>query len=67
MMPPSCRALRDGQIVSIPAQDLVSGDIVFVKMGDKVPADLYIFAATDFKVDNSSVSTASYSLAFMLI
>ncbi|CAG8754992.1 515_t:CDS:2, partial [Funneliformis caledonium] len=33
----------------IQASTLVRGDVVFVKMGDKVPADLLIFAATDMK------------------
>lgn len=56
MMPPSCRVVRGGQIGSIPAQELVKGDIVFIKSGDKVPADLILFAATDIKVDNSSVN-----------
>ena len=30
MIPPSCRAVRDGQITSIPAADLVKGDIVLL-------------------------------------
>ncbi|CAH7688077.1 hypothetical protein PPACK8108_LOCUS22980 [Phakopsora pachyrhizi] len=59
MMPPSCKVVRGGQIISIPAQELVKGDVVFIKMGDKVPADLVIFAATDVKVDNSSLTGES--------
>lgn len=30
MIPPSCRVVRDGTITSIPAADLVKGDIVLV-------------------------------------
>lgn len=30
MIPPSCRVVRDGTLTSIPAQDLVKGDIVLV-------------------------------------
>ncbi|KAJ7491121.1 aminophospholipid-transporting P-type ATPase [Mycena latifolia] len=59
MIPPSCRAVRDGTIVSIAAADLVKGDIVLLRGGDKTPADLVLFAATDFKVDNSSLTGES--------
>ncbi len=38
------------------AVNLVYGDIVFLRMGDKVPADLLIFSSTDLKVDNSSLT-----------
>ncbi|KAF7974995.1 hypothetical protein HWV62_10595 [Athelia sp. TMB] len=59
MIPPSCRAVRDGDLVSIPAQDLVKGDVVLLRVGDKTPADLILFAATDLKVDNSSLTGES--------
>lgn len=38
----TCTVLRDGKWNKMPAQDLVPGDIVEVKMGDSVPADLRI-------------------------
>ena len=56
MMPPSCKIVRGGEISSLPAQELVKGDVVFIKMGDKVPADMVLFSSSDVKVDNSSVS-----------
>ncbi|KAI7962934.1 hypothetical protein MJO28_001028 [Puccinia striiformis f. sp. tritici] len=59
MMPPSCKVVRGGEISSLPAQELVKGDVVFIKMGDKVPADLVLFAASDIKVDNSSLTGES--------
>ncbi|PLW24468.1 hypothetical protein PCANC_26441, partial [Puccinia coronata f. sp. avenae] len=59
MMPPSCKIVRGGEISSIPAQELVKGDVVFIKMGDKVPADLVLFSASDVKVDNSSLTGES--------
>ncbi|KAJ7221560.1 aminophospholipid-transporting P-type ATPase [Mycena pura] len=59
MIPPSCRAVRDGSIISIPAADLVKGDVVLLRSGDKTPADLVLFAATDLKVDNSSLTGES--------
>jgi sodium/potassium-transporting ATPase subunit alpha len=59
MIPPSCRVVRDGAIISIAAADLVSGDVVLLRVGDKTPADLVLFAATDLKVDNSSLTGES--------
>ncbi|KAI9599991.1 hypothetical protein KEM48_000108 [Puccinia striiformis f. sp. tritici PST-130] len=49
----------DAILASLPAQELVKGDVVFIKMGDKVPADLVLFAASDIKVDNSSLTGES--------
>lgn len=36
----SCACLRDGKWSTITSEDLVPGDIVKVKMGDAVPADI---------------------------
>ncbi|CDO71883.1 hypothetical protein BN946_scf184940.g30 [Trametes cinnabarina] len=59
MIPPSCHAVRDGTLMTIPAADLVKGDIVLVRSGDKTPADLILFASSDLKVDNSSLTGES--------
>jgi sodium/potassium-transporting ATPase subunit alpha len=49
--------VRDGKVQQIDAIHLVIGDIVFIRMGDKVPADIYIFhASSELKVDNSSLT-----------
>ncbi|KAL0947648.1 hypothetical protein HGRIS_013735 [Hohenbuehelia grisea] len=59
MIPPSCRVVREGELTTIPAADLVKGDVVLLRSGDKTPADLVLFAATDLKVDNSSLTGES--------
>lgn len=51
MIPPHCHVLRDGKLSQIPAETLVKGDIVLIRMGDKTPADMIIFASTDLKVN----------------
>ncbi|KAF9172499.1 hypothetical protein BGX21_001487 [Mortierella sp. AD011] len=56
LMPQKCYVMRDGMSSQIPASDLVLGDVVFARMGDKIPADIMIFACTDMKVDNSSLT-----------
>lgn len=52
-------AIRDGKLVQQDASSLVPGDVVFVRMGDKTPADLMVFSASDCKVDNSSLTGES--------
>ncbi|KAJ2708638.1 hypothetical protein H4R19_004649, partial [Coemansia spiralis] len=59
MIPPKTHAIRDRKLESLQSADLVVGDVVFLRMGDKVPADCYIFASTDLKVDNSSLTGES--------
>ncbi|CAH2319009.1 sodium-potassium ATPase alpha subunit [Pelobates cultripes] len=51
--------LRGGKRVEINAEKLVLGDIVFVKGGDKIPADLHFFEVPGCKVDNSSLTGES--------
>lgn len=39
LVPPQARVLRNGQEVIIPSAEIVAGDIVILKPGDKVPVD----------------------------
>lgn len=50
---------RDGQKITVRAEDLVVGDVVDVKFGDRIPADIRIFESRGFKVDNSSLTGES--------
>merc|ERR1712018_341316 len=59
MVPQYALCLRDGEKVTIQATELTLGDIVEVKFGDRVPADLRILEARSFKVDNSSLTGES--------
>ncbi|CAG0907449.1 unnamed protein product, partial [Cyprideis torosa] len=59
MVPQYAVCLRDGQKLNIRAEDLVIGDIVEMKFGDRVPADLRIIESRGFKVDNSSLTGES--------
>ena len=42
--------VRGGQKLDVRAEELVVGDIVEVKFGDRVPADLRVISAHGFKV-----------------
>ncbi|WP_209426066.1 cation-transporting P-type ATPase [Pararhodobacter sp. SW119] len=45
MLAPRAAVLRDGRRVTVDGADLVSGDVVLLEAGDKVPADLRILQA----------------------
>ena len=45
--------LRDGHKIEILQQDLVPGDIIFLKAGDKVPADGRLIEVQNLKIDES--------------
>ncbi|GFQ73258.1 hypothetical protein TNCT_738201, partial [Trichonephila clavata] len=51
--------VREGQKYTIPAEGVVVGDIVEVKGGDRIPADIRIISASSCKVDNSSLTGES--------
>ena len=42
--------IRDGNKLSVHAEELVVGDLIEVKQGDRVPADIRIISAHEFKV-----------------
>lgn len=59
MIPPNCTVLRSQTLTTIPAADLVVGDIVLLRNGDKTPADCVLVVSMDLKVDNSSLTGES--------
>merc|ERR1711910_150074 len=50
---------RNGEKITVKAVELTLGDIVEIKFGDRVPADLRVIEARGFKVDNSSLTGES--------
>ncbi|KAK6485593.1 sodium/potassium-transporting ATPase subunit alpha-1 [Huso huso] len=59
MVPQQALVIRDGEKNSINAEEVVVGDLVEVKGGDRIPADLRIISANGCKVDNSSLTGES--------
>jgi len=59
MVPDKALVLRDGETATVLAKEIVMGDIVFVKGGDRIPADIRIIEASGMKVDNSSLTGES--------
>ncbi|HEU0264365.1 MAG TPA: HAD-IC family P-type ATPase, partial [Geobacterales bacterium] len=51
--------LRGGERLQIPSTELVSGDIVLLHSGDRVPADIRLLQARDLHLDESALTGES--------
>jgi len=59
MVSPRCNVIRNGAARAIPAASLVPGDIVLLRTGDRVPADLRLLEARELRIDESSLTGES--------
>lgn len=62
MMSASATVIRDGKKMSVPATQLVPGDIVQLASGDKVPADMRLFKNRDLQIDESALTGESVAV-----
>lgn len=53
------RVFRDGVLRSIPARELVPGDLIFLEAGDRVPADARLIYTTNFQTQEASLTGES--------
>lgn len=58
----SAQALRDGSKITVPAEALVPGDIVFIASGDKVPADLRMLEIRSLKIEEAILTGESMAV-----
>ena len=56
---PNARVLRDGKWLQTPAKELVPGDVVRVRLGDIVPADIKLFDGDYLQADESALTGES--------
>lgn len=54
LVPPECHCLRENRLESFLARNLVPGDVVYLSVGDRVPADIRLFEAVELCIDESS-------------
>ncbi len=59
----SARALRDGAWVTVAVRELVPGDVVRVRLGDVVPADLRVLDDVTLEVDQSALTGESLAVS----
>ena len=50
---------RDGKFISLPAEQLVPGDVVLVQSGDKVPADLRLLKVRELRIEEAMLTGES--------
>ena len=63
LLAPTASVRREGRVRTVPAVDLVPGDIVRVETGDRVPADLRLFAGAELRTDEAPLTGESTSVA----
>ena len=56
---PRARVMRDGKPCTLPASELVAGDVILLAEGDRVPADARVVEETDLHVDESLLTGES--------
>ncbi|UYV71254.1 ATP1A2 [Cordylochernes scorpioides] len=59
LVPQQAIVIRNGEKLGIPTEELVVGDLIEVKGGDRIPADIRIVWCQGMKVDNSSLTGES--------
>ncbi len=59
MLETTVRVRRDGAVATVPASDVVPGDVVLLEAGDKVPADGRFVLAASTTIDESMLTGES--------
>jgi Ca2+-transporting ATPase len=59
MAAPTASVLRDGKETEIPATELVPGDIILLRTGDRIPADARLIEAVNLKTDEAPLTGES--------
>jgi len=63
MAAPEAKVLRDGSAVTLPATELVPGDVVLLEAGNVVPADLRLLVTEELQADESAITGESHPVA----
>ncbi|KAF5000134.1 hypothetical protein FGRMN_1948 [Fusarium graminum] len=56
---PTANVFRDGKTVTIPTGEIVPGDIINLKMGDSVPADIRLVGIANFETNEALLTGES--------
>lgn len=62
MVDPKALVLRAGRRMTVPAEDIVPGDIVLLESGDRVPADLRLLRTRNLSVDEAVLTGESVAV-----
>ncbi|KAL9600005.1 MAG: hypothetical protein Q9219_003474 [cf. Caloplaca sp. 3 TL-2023] len=56
---PTANAIRGGQNITVPTAEIVPGDLVEMKTGDTIPADVRLIEAVNFEADEALLTGES--------
>ena len=59
MVPENVSALREGRKLTLPAADIVPGDVVLLASGDKVPADMRLIQLRNLQIEEAALTGES--------
>eukprot|EP00544_Gedaniella_sp_CCMP2646_P007002 CAMPEP_0202479932 /NCGR_PEP_ID=MMETSP1361-20130828/115_1 /ASSEMBLY_ACC=CAM_ASM_000849 /TAXON_ID=210615 /ORGANISM="Staurosira complex sp., Strain CCMP2646" /LENGTH=1011 /DNA_ID=CAMNT_0049107307 /DNA_START=60 /DNA_END=3095 /DNA_ORIENTATION=- len=59
MLSSEAEVLRDGKATKVPAENIVPGDIVVVKLGDRIPADIRMIDVSNLACTEASLTGES--------
>ena len=59
MAAPNAQVLRDGHQITVPARELVPGDVVLLEAGNYVPADMRLVTSVNLKIEEASLTGES--------
>lgn len=59
MAAPLASVLRNGEEIKIPAREVVPGDVIFLRAGDKVPADARLIETFNLQADEAALTGES--------
>ena len=62
MAAPEATAIREGQIRTIPAAEVVPGDLLLLEAGGFVPADMRLIEAVNLRIDESALTGESVAV-----
>jgi len=63
MLSPHATVRREGKAVEVDASELVPGDIIILRAGDRVPADARLIVENDLEVMEAALTGESYPVA----
>jgi Ca2+-transporting ATPase len=56
---PEANVMRDGRRMTIPAKELVPGDIVYLEAGNYIPSDVRLIEAVNLRIDEAALTGES--------
>ena len=59
---PKVNVRRENKLIEIPSNELVKGDIIYLKTGDIISADIRLIECSNLKVDESSLTGESINI-----